>query len=187
MRYPMMVDLSQREIKIVGGGEVARRKALSLKNYSKEITIIAPKIHEDLKFANCIYSDDPIKYLSLGDFVIICTDNEGINQRVKDYCKKEKLWYLLATSQGESEIIFPALLDLGDLQFSVSTNGIYPALARKIKEDLLEKYSKYDEEYMKELKEFRKIVLESNLDRALLYEVLDLNLDELREYIGRYK
>lgn len=183
----MMVDLSQREIKIIGGGEVARRKALSLKNYSKNITIIAPEIHKDLEFANCIYSDEPTKHLSQGDFVIICTNNESVNNRVKDYCKKENLWYLLATNQEDSEIIFPAVLDLGDLQFSVSTSGVYPALARKIKEDLLEKYNKYDKEYMNELKNFRSIVLEKNLDRALLYEVLDLGLQELREYIGRYK
>lgn len=187
MRYPMMVDLRNKNVKIMGGGEVARRKGLALKDYCKNITVIAPEIHPELEFANCIYSDEPIKYLENGDFVIICTDNETVNRELVETCKIKKIWYLLATSERDSEVIFPAVLNIDDLQFSVSTNGAYPALARKIKEDLLKEYGKYDGEYMKELKKFRKIVIDNNLDKRLLYEVLDLNLNELKEYIGKYR
>ena len=93
----------------------------------------------------------------------------------------------MGSDEKNSEVIFPAVLDMGDLQFCITTNGAYPALARKIKEELIEKYDKYDREFIEELKEFRKIVIDNNLDRQLLYDVLDLNLEELKEYIGRYK
>ncbi|NLW43233.1 MAG: bifunctional precorrin-2 dehydrogenase/sirohydrochlorin ferrochelatase [Tissierellia bacterium] len=187
MRYPMMVDLSEKIVKIIGGGEVARRKGLALRDYCNHLYVIGPEIHRDLEFANCIYSDEPEKYLEDADFVIICTNNESVNKKLAAACKDKNIWYLLGSDEKNSEVIFPAVLDMGDLQFCITTNGAYPALARKIKEELIEKYDKYDREFIEELKKFRKIVIDNNLDRQLLYDVLDLNLEELKEYIGRYK
>lgn len=187
MRYPMMVDLSEKIVKIMGGGEVARRKGLALRKYCNHLYVIAPEINRDLEFANCIYSEVKEEHLNDADFVIICTNNESINERLAAACKERNIWYLLASDEKNSEIIFPGVLDLGELQFCVTTNGAYPALARQIKEDALIKYMKYDMEYLKELKRFRKIVIDNNLDKQLLYDVLDLNVEELKEYIGRYK
>ena len=41
MYFPLMVNLQNKKICIIGGGEVAKKRGLELKNHCKDITVIA--------------------------------------------------------------------------------------------------------------------------------------------------
>ena len=45
MRYPMMVDLSEKIVKIIGGGEAARRKGLALRDYCNHLYVKIGRAH----------------------------------------------------------------------------------------------------------------------------------------------
>ncbi len=187
MYFPLMVNLQNKKICIIGGGEVAKKRGLVLKNYCNEITVIAPQICDELNFAKCKYEKYSKETIENADLVIICTDDKSLNVSIAQDCKDMGILYNLTSLGENSEVQFPSVVDIGELRLSISTNGKYPALVKKIKHELEEQYSKYDEKYMEELVKFRKIVLEYNLDKQLLYVALDLDIKELKSFIGKYR
>ena len=47
--FPLFVDLKNKNILIIGGGKVAFRKVVKLIPFEGKITIIAPKISQELE------------------------------------------------------------------------------------------------------------------------------------------
>ena len=46
--FPMFVDLSDKNIVVVGGGNIATRRVKALLLFTRKITVIAPKMTADL-------------------------------------------------------------------------------------------------------------------------------------------
>ena len=46
--FPMFVDLSDKNIVVVGGGNIATRRVKTLLQFTRNITVVAPKITPDL-------------------------------------------------------------------------------------------------------------------------------------------
>ena len=49
MNMPLMVDLAGQRIVIVGGGQVAARRASNFIDYCQDIHIISPQVHSSLE------------------------------------------------------------------------------------------------------------------------------------------
>ncbi|MFQ3905062.1 NAD(P)-dependent oxidoreductase [Staphylococcus sp. Mo2-7] len=46
---PLMIDISNKKVFVIGGGKVAERRVNTLVNYAKDIHVISPTITENLK------------------------------------------------------------------------------------------------------------------------------------------
>lgn len=49
MNMPLMIDLTNKNVVIVGGGVVASRRAQTLSQYIERIMVISPEITENFK------------------------------------------------------------------------------------------------------------------------------------------
>lgn len=163
--YPIMLDVSNRQCVVVGGGEVAERKASSLLDYGAKVTVISPNITEGL--GDC-YKKDQIKWLKrpylTGDLkgfslAFVATDDSEVNKICFEEAKREGILINIVDQPKMCEFIVPAIINKGALTVAVSTDGKSPMLAKKIKEEIEALLEYISEEYLEALGEIRSIIL----------------------------
>ncbi len=189
MYYPVMLNLENKNVLVVGGGSVAYRKVKNLLKAKANITVLSEKIDEkfidyDLNYIEDTYDE---KYLKGMFLVIGATSDVLINEKISRDAKKISIISNIVDNKDISDFITPSVVDNDDLVISISTNGKYPALSKFIRKDLDGKYEKYNSEYMNLLEETREEILENHLSRKeeLINKALSLNIEELREFYNK--
>ena len=144
--YPIMVDLRDRPCTVVGGGAVAERKVAALLACGACVTVISPELSPSLqKWARegriTVFS----RYYQEGDLtgaflVISATDNELVNKTVAAEAGRCGILWNVVDDPRRSNFIVPAVLAQGPLVIAVSTGGASPALAKKIRQELAQKF-----------------------------------------------
>ena len=144
--YPICLDLEAKPCVVVGGGRVAERKVLGLLSCSAQVSVISPVLTEELQFQHAQGNIQWIdrEYLQ-GDLaqaflVIAATDDEETQKQVYEEAGANNLLLNVADVPKRCNFILPASAKQGDLTISVSTAGKSPALARKIRMELEERY-----------------------------------------------
>jgi precorrin-2 dehydrogenase/sirohydrochlorin ferrochelatase len=137
--YPMFLKIKGKKCVVVGGGEVARRKVRGLLECGANVEVISPDPCREL---NKLVEAGEIKLLRRryqpGDLqgaflAIAATDDSQINRRVLKEAKEKAVPVNVANDAEDSDFILPSCLRRGALTIAVSTAGISPALARKIR------------------------------------------------------
>ena len=83
--YPVMVDLTGREVLVVGGGSVAARKIKTLLEYGAVVNVVtrelSPEIKEYVDSGKVQYLGEEFSMVFLKDkfLVIAATDDEALN------------------------------------------------------------------------------------------------------------
>ncbi len=140
--YPISLNLTGRECVIVGGGEVAGRKAARLVDCGANVTIISEMLTaglERLKTAGKIRHIATTYNESLLDIAFLVfgtTDDETVNETIYRDARRRGILVNIADDPYRCDFILPSLFEQGDLQIAVSTGGKSPALARKVRMDL---------------------------------------------------
>lgn len=141
---PVCLIVKGRDCLIVGGGNVAVRKAIALVEAGALITIIAPELSERIRELASIptVTVKQKEYMSSdlhGNLflVIAATDNHFLNRQILEDCRKFKI---LAASHDdswvESDFISPATFVDGDVMVSISTAGRSCRKSKLIKDNL---------------------------------------------------
>ena len=137
---PLFFKLEQRPVLIVGGGEVALRKAELLDSAGAYITFIAPSFEPRLreKFANnsvhqLIESPYYVSVLEDKTLVIAATDNDSVNAQVFEDCQARQIPVNVVDNPALCTFIFPAIVDRDPITIAVSSAGKAPVLARLLR------------------------------------------------------
>lgn len=131
---------------VVGAGEVAERKIKRLLDYGAKITVVSPKSTlEIIRLAKKHEIRLVSRHVNLKDMsgrflVISATGDRRINSLVSAYCKGADILVNVVDSPKECNFILPSVVRRGDLTVSISTEGASPALAKKIRRQLKEKF-----------------------------------------------
>lgn len=190
MSYPIMIDLKDKPITIVGGGNIAYRKAKNFINFGYKVNVVSIDfidkfydIKDEVKFIKDKYKQEYIKDSFL---VVAATNSRDINQSIGEYCNKYNKLVNVIDNPKLSNFIVPSCVKRGDLIIGVSTSGKSPSLASKIKKELEEKYDNSYEEYIILLGEIRNKVLEkySNPEKKkeILNNLVNLSIEELKKF-----
>jgi precorrin-2 dehydrogenase/sirohydrochlorin ferrochelatase len=149
--YPVFLDIKDKKCVIVGGGEVAARKAERLLDCGAKVVVISPKLTPELaalKDKNLIshitaeYSGDLIDKAAL---IVGATDDEKTNARISSDARGKGIPVNIVDDPQKCDFILPALVQRGDLAIAVGTGGKSPALARHLREELEATYgSEYE-------------------------------------------
>ena len=144
--YPICLDLEARACVVVGGGRVAERKVLGLLSCQAQVSVISPELTEELQLqhasGNIEWIDREYRQGDLAQafLVIAATDDEETQKQVYVEADTNNLLLNVADVPKRCNFILPASAKQGDLTISVSTAGKSPALARKIRMELEERY-----------------------------------------------
>lgn len=159
--YPIAMDLTGRRCLVVGGGEVALRKAQSLIEAGAEVTVIAPEVHPTIReLANthteerCWQDGDTNGYT----IVFAATDDRILNQTVSDEAKRNGIPVNVVDDPELCSFIVPACVRRGDLLISITTSGASPILSKKIRLELEERYGPEYAEFVSILAQLRDTV-----------------------------
>ncbi len=138
--FPAFVDLSDKEVLVVGGGRVARRKIEKLIPFTKNISVVAKRINPevmDLALEHGINVHERyfrMQDLKGKDLVVVAVDNINLQKRIFNWCNKRGVLCNSVDSPEYCNFIFPALIKRGDVVIGISTGGKVPALARRLRE-----------------------------------------------------
>lgn len=190
MYYPVMLDLKNKEVLVVGAGKVAYRKIKNLIKAKAKITVVSNEFLEEFESLNVNLIKDCYneKYLKGKFLVIAATSNNKVNEKIAKDAKENSILCNVVDNKDISDFITPAVVSKEEVLISISTNGKYPALSKYIRKDLEDRYSKYTKEYLELLETLRLEVIKRNEDdkEKLLKEVLEMNEDDLREFVFKY-
>lgn len=143
--YPILLNLTDRQVIVVGGGVVATRKVGNLLAAGARVLVISPEITPDLR--NCVdagqiewleatYQRDMMNtYMPL--LVIATTDDARVNQTVAQDARRIRAWVnVVDDDREESDFSNMAVLNHPPLMVALSTNGTSPALLRHLKAEI---------------------------------------------------
>jgi siroheme synthase-like protein len=151
--YPILLNIQGKKCLVVGGGQVALRKAKTLLEYDANVEVVSPTFcpelsqlakDEAIEAHQRDYRTEDLK----GAFIAIAaTDNVKTNKRVASEARRRGVLVNVVDDPKNSDFIVPSYLKRGDVIVAVSTSGRSPALARKIRSEL-EKNFKAEYEHL---------------------------------------
>ena len=144
--FPLFFKLEDRKVLIVGGGEVALRKADLLSRAGAAITVIAPDICDELQ-ALLTHSNNDKKqaqhqlifakydkaYMTGARIIIAGTDDEALNHQVHADATALNIPVNVVDTPPLCDFIFPAIVDRNPIVIGISSNGKAPVLARLLR------------------------------------------------------
>lgn len=145
--FPISLKLQQQRCLIVGGGQIAYRKAQLLVRAGAILDVISPKINAELaqlieqnnghhyqqKFADFLQQYPNLRHYRL---VITATDNAQTNQKVFETCEQQNILVNSVDDVPHCRFMIPAIIDRSPLVISVASNGTSPVLSRQIRTQL---------------------------------------------------
>ncbi len=191
---PVALKVEGARVLIVGGGEVASRKAGVLRECGARVHLIAPTLcaeleamKEELEYsARHFQSDDCERH----QLIFACTNNSKVNAQIADEAQSKNIWFQIADDASRSTLHGAAAIRRDEICIGVTTGGASPALAKHLKTEIEncigDEYSQLLQ-LMSERRQTLKSQIHSQSERAQIWrEVLGSEvLRELRE--GREK
>ncbi|MCQ6275189.1 NAD(P)-binding protein [Bacillus sp. V3B] len=175
--YPINLRLDGKKAVVIGGGKIAQRKVVGLMEARADITVISPELTDQLKgYAQAGVITWKKKAFSARDiqdaFLIIAATNQPeINLSVQKAAEPNQLISLVDHPE-ESNFILPSVVKRGRLSIAVSTSGASPTLAKKIKQEIADRYGSEYTEYVDFLFTSRKYILQEIEDPELKQTLL---------------
>lgn len=148
--YPFFLKVTAKRCVVIGGGQVAFRKASSLLEHGANVDVISPELCPELaelategrvRLFQRNYEEGDLRDAFIA---IAATDDNEVNNDLLKEAKDRKVLVNVVDDADNCDFIVPALLHRGDVTIAVSTSGRSPALARKIRTRL---ENEFGEEY----------------------------------------
>jgi uroporphyrin-III C-methyltransferase/precorrin-2 dehydrogenase/sirohydrochlorin ferrochelatase len=139
---PIFIQLRGAPAVVVGGGNVALRKVDLLLKAGARITVIAPKLHDELR---AMAARGQLDYVALEfhphhldgtSLVIAATDSRNVNAAVSAAAKARRLPINVVDDPELSTFIFPAIIDRSPVVVAVGSSGNSPVLARRVRQQI---------------------------------------------------
>ncbi len=144
--YPICLELTNRNCLVVGGGEVAERKILSLIQAEACVEVLSPEVTEHIrrlaKERKISWTD---RQYRPGDsknafLVISATDDPLTNASIAQEADRLNILLNVVDSPKQCNFIVPASVIRENLLISTSTSGKSPALAKRIRQEIQQNY-----------------------------------------------
>ncbi|HDX8442787.1 siroheme synthase CysG [Aeromonas hydrophila] len=139
---PIFCRLDNKPVLLVGGGEVAERKARLLLDAGAQLTVVAPELDPELAE---LAANGSIEWLA-GEFapqqltgkwlVVAATDRREVNALVYQSANQARIFANLVDDPKRSSFIMPSIIDRSPLMVAISSGGKAPVLARLLREKL---------------------------------------------------
>lgn len=166
--YPLLINLSEIQVLIVGAGEVGLRKAMDvLACEPKRVLIIDPRrpfedLPEELRQHPALryeQRDVTLEDLDGTGLVFAATSSRDVNSLLSHGAAERGIPCNVADAPSEGNFIVPSHFNDGDFTLAVSTNGGSPAMAKIIRRELQDWYSGRYKGLLRLLKKLRPLVL----------------------------
>ena len=186
--YPIMVDLTGREVLVVGGGAVAGREIATLIEYGAVVSVVSrelsPEIKEYVNNGKVKYLGEEFSIVFLKDIflVIAATDSADLNHRISQVAEGRGILINAVDQPADCNFIVPSIIREGDLIVAVSTSGKSPAFAKKIRKQLTEYFGEEYGLFLRLMGRIRNEIMERDMgqkeNRRIFHSLVDSGLLE---------
>lgn len=140
--FPLFCRLQGKRCLLVGGGDVAERKARLLLSAGADLHVGA--LHFSSAFLQWADSGEitPISgafsdaWLDGCWLVVAATDDDAVNQQVAQAAEARRIFCNLVDAPEQASAIMPSVIDRSPLMVAVSSGGRAPVLARLLREKI---------------------------------------------------
>lgn len=137
--FPMFVDLSDKNILVVGGGNLATRRVKTLLQFTRNITVVAPKMTPELQELGKLgFIQTSMRPVRKSDFehaymVIAATNERRLHDEIYKICKQEGIYINVVDDPGRSDFCFPNIFLKDELVVGITAKGLDQKKARRVR------------------------------------------------------
>lgn len=139
--FPMFVDLTNQPCLVVGGGQVAYRKVMTLLDFDAKVIVVAKDICEnisrmieekeyEIEVVRRTFEESDCDGKKL---VIAATDDEQLNHDISQCCKAREIMVNAVDQKEDCSFIFPSYVKEQELVAAFSSSGNSPVLTQYLK------------------------------------------------------
>jgi precorrin-2 dehydrogenase / sirohydrochlorin ferrochelatase len=163
--YPVMLNLVNRRVVIIGGGDVALRKARDLLEAGAHVLVIAPQVHDDIQALSGAYGASLEIFqrqyqpgdLAGAALVFAATSAVEVNRAVFTEAQARNIFINAVDDPPNCSFFIPSFTKRGDLILALSTSGKSPALAARLRREIEKHIPEDIEQTLATLSEIRDI------------------------------
>ncbi len=130
MYFPLFVDISTKNILVVGGGAVATRRIKTLLLFTERLTVIAPKVCAPLaalmvrEKGIVLHTRRVLPEDIYGrDLVLVATDDETLNEDIAALCRRNAIPVNVCTNRALCDFQFPSIVTKEDVCIALNASG----------------------------------------------------------------
>jgi precorrin-2 dehydrogenase/sirohydrochlorin ferrochelatase len=186
--FPMFVKLRTRLCIVVGGGEVAASKIPGLVAAEAKILVIAPEVKEaiaarvqagQIDWRRKVFEPADLN----GAFLVVAATNvPDVNHEVYSEAEARGIFCNVVDDPDYCHFYYPSVVRRGELQIAISTEGLSPALAQRLRRELELQFGPEYERWLKWLGAVRKFLRSTKDDpektKQLLHELASREMFE---------
>ncbi|WCL50931.1 precorrin-2 dehydrogenase/sirohydrochlorin ferrochelatase family protein [Leptospira sp. GIMC2001] len=186
-KYPAFLNLENKNVLIIGGGNVALEKLPTVFASGAKITIISLEFNLDVtdfltthpsitKIQRKIEMDD----LKNRDLIFSATNNGQLNRELVDEAHRLNIWINSCDDPSNCDFYSAAVFDRGPIRIAVSTDGRFAGLGGLVKSVLNEILPEETDEEWNALVDFRESLKLKVKDPSERKRILTALLADLR-------
>jgi precorrin-2 dehydrogenase/sirohydrochlorin ferrochelatase len=157
----MFVKLDGRRCLVVGAGNVAEAKIESLLATAASVHVVAPvatpKVREWARQGRIDWDAREYAPADLGGIflVIAATGSPALHDEIYAEAKSREILCNAVDEPQRCDFYFPAVVRRGELQIAISTGGLSPALAQRLRKELEQQFGPEWEQWLAKLGQTR--------------------------------
>ena len=185
---PIALRFDGRRALVVGGGNVALRKAETLLDAGLILDVVAPAIDVRLRTlvevrgGRCIERAYAPADLDGMDLVIAATGDDAVNAAVIADARAARVLASDATGANRGDFTMQATVRVGDLTFSIDSGGSTPAFSKRLARELSERFGpEYDAaaRTLARMRVYARAVLDADERAAVMRAMAERPIPEL--------
>jgi len=183
--FPMFVKLDGRQCLVVGAGAVAEAKIESLLSTAASVRVIAPvatpKIREWARQGRIEWKAREYATSDLsGVFLVIAASGStALHDEIYAEARSREILCNAVDEPERCDFYFPAVVRRGELQIAISTGGLSPALAQRLRRELEAQFGPEWEQWVGQLgrtrDELKSIPMPPEQRKRLLHQYASLD------------
>lgn len=171
--FPLFVELSNASCLVLGGGAVALRRCLVLRDFGAKVVILAPDLCPEL--SGRLAEDDGLSWIQrslqpgdeplLADWladaalVVAASDDSAMNRLLAAAASARHIPVSIADDPAASTFLFPATVRRGLICAGITSSGASPGLVSHLRQSLDEAWPDWLTDVSTQLQVLRQIVL----------------------------
>ena len=135
----MFIDLSDKNIVVAGGGNIATRRIKTLLKFTRNITVVATKVTQELmdlgKAGTVTLYIRPVKRSDFANayMVIAATNDWKLNDEIYRVCKEEGIYVNIADDKSKCDFYFPGIYMKDEMVVGITASGLDHHKAKKVR------------------------------------------------------
>lgn len=185
---PIALRFEGRRALVVGGGDVALRKAETLIDAGLVLHVVAPEIDPRLRATvehhggACIERTYAASDLIDMDLAIAATNDDSVNAAVVADARAARVLACDASDPARGDFTMQATVRVGELTFSIDSGGSTPAFSKRLARELRERFGPDYDAAARTLARMRlyvRTVLDADERTAVMREMAERPIQEL--------